>query len=236
MATNGASMTDEKRRKIQQAKEDYEEQSAALSQMLAANEEKYNVMRTMMDPQWMQKVAKENRESRAVGTELELDEQMQTLTAEYDRNTRLQDASQRVEHSSTYTTNMQAAISDVNAQQLSDLNADLMTSKRMSALNTEEAVRLEDNTKYLRSFVVVMCVAILIMVLCTTGVIRLPIACMLLGVLALGLIIALIVHAVSNANRYRMLFPEREWPLHIDPAKDDDEDCACPAPSKKKTT
>ena len=214
------------KKETDQMLQDYDNATAAISQQIQASEQKYNAIMLNLDPDWAEKQTANKQDVHAESNKAELDEQMKKLRAEYDHNTDMQNAAQRMEHSNNYMNKMQQVISDANAQKLSDINADLMTSKRMTSINTEAVVRLEDDTQYLRSFIIAMCVAVLVMVLCTSKVVTLPVANIILCVVALALVIALIVHAVNNSNRYRMLFPERDWPLHKDPSELDEE-CAC---------
>ena len=91
---------------------------------------------------------------------------------------------------------------------------------------THRYTDLEDKCTYLRSFVVALCVAILVMVASRISLVPFPVATALIGVVAIALVITLIVHAVGNSNRYSMLFPEREWPLIIDKKQEDATTCA----------
>ena len=155
---------------------------------------------------------------------------MKKLVDEYNRITDAQGAAYRMQQATDYAAQLQATVADSREAQLRNINVDLMTSKRLASLNTEATVRLQNECAYLRSFVVALCVAIIVMVLCVTKVISFPVATAIVGAVAVILVSALIVSAVQNANRYRMLYPEREWPLHTDTPKEDEDDCGCDPP------
>ena len=205
---------------------DYRLATGALALELPATEQKHNAIMIKKDPEWAKKTIANQQDVHAQWSQFEEKRKMEKLTDEYNRNTQLQDAAQRMEHTANYMNNMQDVIRDSNHQKLSDINADLMTSKRLSSINTEAVVRMEDDTLYLRSFIIAMCVAILVMVLCVSKVVSLPVTNILLAVIVLSLAIALIAHAVDNSNRLSMLFPEREWPLYKD-MMPVEEECAC---------
>ena len=210
------------------ALKDYNQLTAATAIAIDAERSKWNNLMKLKDKNWETTYAatqKDNYINEQIDTHRNAFDE---LNNEYNRMTEYQSAAQRMKHTADYISNMQNVILDSNKRKLGDVNVDMMTARRVAAINTENVVRLENISAYFRTCIITLCVAILIMAVCVSGYISLPLANILLVVVATGLVIALIYRAYDNSNRIKMLFPEREWPL-MQMASDKDDECGCPA-------
>lgn len=228
--SSSTSLTDQQTRQAEftAALKDYNQLSAGAALMMDNERAHWNMMMEKKDPDWAKTLSQVQKNNFLDKIRDDHSDAFIELKNEYDRNTNYQNAAQRMSNTAEYIDGMQNVIENSNSKKLGDINADMMTARRVAGINTENVIRIENISSYFRICIITLCVAILIMAPCVLGYISLPLANILLVVLATGMAIALIYRAYDNSNRLSMLFPEREWPL-VAMNKDSDEECACPA-------
>ena len=118
-------------------------------------------------------------------------------------------------------------------QQISRLNADTMTAKRVATINQQNTIHSNVVSGYMQLTIICLCVAIVVMFPFAFGAVRdifrHPFVLMqvLLMIIAAVYIVIVLVRLWANRNHYWMLYQERVFnvlpPLHAD-AKE----CKCP--------
>lgn len=115
-------------------------------------------------------------------------------------------------------------IYDANASKIAGLNADIMTSKRLGTIHSQNLIHTRNTCDSLKITIVFVCFAILVAFCAVVNVLSYGVAQYGVAAIILALVVVLIVRALRNNNHYHMLYQERVFP---DIAKSEDSSNQC---------
>ena len=143
----------------------------------------------------------------------------------------------QLEATGKHISNIQNRVLKRNRQALGNIQADIMTAKRLATLSQQNTIRANIVTDFLQTSIIFLCVAIALMFGFGMGMSVLkrfipnPVVLMqaLLILLFTIYIIIILYKVITNWNHYRMLYQERVFPLYNFNKDDTDgDDCDCP--------
>ena len=121
---------------------------------------------------------------------------------------------------------LQNQVMSKNNADISKLNTDILTEKRVKNINKQELIHTTVVCDYLRLCIIFFAIALVVTFLSSIKLVPHIIMEMLLITLGTILLIMIIYRLIMNSNHYNMLYQERVFPLHDD-GQDDDDDCNC---------
>tara|TARA_Y200000002_G_scaffold371012_1_gene367177 strand:+ start:2458 stop:3270 length:813 start_codon:yes stop_codon:yes gene_type:complete len=121
---------------------------------------------------------------------------------------------------------LQNQVMSKNNADISKLNTDILTAKRVATINKQELIHTTVVCDYLRLCIIFFAIALIVTFLSSIKLVPHIIMEMLLITLGTILLIMIIYRLIMNSNHYNMLYQERVFPLH-DGGQDEDDDCNC---------